>query len=111
MLVVLPFILDSLLSDESIYERISKYSDFCFSNKTYISCEVSLRSGLSYGGVVRMIQMDTGHLFVQNINPPACHSMSQSHSFGICRQYRLLETPVETQVFPGRLVLAKLNCY
>lgn len=34
VLVVLPFILDSLLSDESIYERISEDSNFCFSNKT-----------------------------------------------------------------------------
>lgn len=69
-----------------------------------------LHSGLSYGGVVQMIQMDTGRLSVQN-NPPACHSMSQSHSFGLCRQYGLLETPVEMHVFPGRLALVKLNCY
>lgn len=68
---------------------------FVAATRPYIPREVRLHSGLYYGGVVRMIQMDTGHLSVQNINPPACHSMSQSHSFGFCRQYGLLETPVE----------------
>lgn len=84
---------------------------FVSATRPYVSHEVRLHSGLSHGGVVWMIQMDTGHLSAQNINPPSCHSMSQSHSFGFCRQYGLLETPVEMQVFLNRLVLVKLNCY
>ena len=91
-------------------KEFQKTVTFVSATRPYISREVRLHSGLSYGGVVRMIQTDTGHLSAQNINPPACLSMSQSHSFGFYRQYGLLETPVEMQVFLNRLVLVKLNC-